>query len=80
MPTADANLLHMTGDQFAKAYIATEIKDQSKALQAYEKAEKEFKKDPKVELYIEQSIPMVQTHVTEAKLLQKNMREITAQK
>src|SRR6185437_12588386 len=62
IPKPDANLLHMTGDQFAKAYIATEIRDQSNALKAYQNAEKKFHNNPNVELYIEQSIPVVQTH------------------
>jgi predicted outer membrane protein len=46
VPTANSDLLHMTGNQFAKAYIGTELKDQSKALQDYQKAEQEFKNDP----------------------------------
>jgi predicted outer membrane protein len=79
VPTANSNLLHMTGNQFAKAYIGTELKDQSKALQDYQKAEQEFKNDPHVEMYIEQSIPIVQTHLQEAKLLQQHENQIMAQ-
>jgi predicted outer membrane protein len=80
IPTPDAKLLHLTGDQFATAYIDTEIRDQTNALHAYQKAQKDLKNDPNVELYIEQSIPVVQTHLKEAQILKQHEGQITAQK
>lgn len=72
-PALKSGLKNSTGKQFAKNYINTEVTDQTKALDAYKAAEKSFANDPKVETYIKESIPMVESHVVTARLLQRKM-------
>lgn len=76
--TTKPNLVNATGSQFAKAYINTEVKDQTQALNDYKKAENEFHGDPHVETYVKESIPMVESHVKIATLLQRQMAQQTA--
>lgn len=80
VPKATPHLMTMSGDQYAKAYIDAEVKEQSQALNAYRNAENEFQNDPKLEMYIKESIPMVEGHVKTAKLLQNHLNQQTAQK
>jgi translation initiation factor 2B subunit (eIF-2B alpha/beta/delta family) len=58
--------------------VNTEVKDQTKALESYKKAEQEFQGDRHLEMYIEESIPMVEGHAKMAKLLQQHMQQKTA--
>lgn len=78
VPQAKTGLMSMAGSQFATSYIDAEVKDQTKALDSYKKAEREFQGDPHLEMYIKESIPMVEGHVKTAKLLQQHMQQKTA--
>ena len=75
MPSGSESLEHMTGNRFAAALAANEIKDHQQAIQKFQKAESEFQSDPKVETYIKQTLPVLQTHLKEAELLQQHVQK-----
>jgi predicted outer membrane protein len=82
MPPSSEKLEHMTGNGFAAALAANEIKDHRKAIQQFQKAEDEFQGNPQIETYIKQTLPVLETHLKEAQLLQQHvqkMQEKTAQ-
>jgi len=75
MPAPAEKLEYMTGNRFAAALAANEIKDHQKAIQKFQQAESEFQGDPQVETYIKQTLPVLETHLKEAQLLQQHVQK-----
>ena len=72
--------MNMSGAQFTKSYVNDEVRDQKQALQLYKQAATKFKDDTHVEMYINESIPMVESHVKTAELLQRHMEQKISEK
>jgi putative membrane protein len=72
MPPVAKSMKEATGREFASDFAQQEIQDHEEAISEFEKAENEFRNDPQVEMYIKQTLPVLQTHLKEAELLKNH--------
>jgi putative membrane protein len=63
----------LDGGAFNAAFLNEQVTDHEKALSSFKSARSEFKEDPDVELYIDQTIPILTAHLQMAKNLQSEM-------
>lgn len=70
----DKALDHLDGGAFNEAFLKDEIKGHEEALAFYKQARSEYSGDRDAEIYIDQTVPIVQAHLEMAKNLRKQMR------
>jgi putative membrane protein len=63
----------LNGAEFNDTMVSSEVKDHEKALSFYETERAKFHNNPRVELYIDQTIPVLRAHLQLAKNLQTHM-------
>jgi putative membrane protein len=70
---------NLDGGAFNEAFLKSEIADHEKAIALFEHARKAFAGDPDMELYIGQTIPIMQAHLEMAKGIQRHLSESSPQ-
>jgi len=63
----------LDGGAFNTAFLKDEVTDHEKALSSFKSARGHFRDDPDVELYIDQTIPILKAHLEMAKNLENQM-------
>ena len=63
----------LDGGAFNTAFLRDEVIDHEKALSSFKSARSKFKEDPDVELYIDQTIPILKAHLEMAKNLESQV-------
>jgi len=63
----------LDGGAFNAAFLDDEVADHEQALKSFKSARSQFKDEPDVELYIDQTIPILKAHLEMAKNLQSQM-------
>ena len=61
------------GGAFNTAFLRSQVTDHEKALSSFKSARSQFKDDPDVELYIDQTIPILEAHLEMAKNLESQV-------
>ena len=70
---------NLDGGAFNEAFLKSEIADHEKAIALFEHARSAFAGDPDMELYIGQTIPIMQAHLEMAKGIQRHLSESSPQ-
>jgi putative membrane protein len=63
----------LDGGAFNTAFLKDEVTDHEKALSSFRSARSKFKDDPDVELYIDETIPILRAHLEMAKNLESQV-------
>jgi putative membrane protein len=63
----------LDGGAFNTAFLRDEVIDHEKALSSFKSARSKFKEDPDVELYIDETIPILKAHLEMAKNLESQV-------
>jgi putative membrane protein len=63
----------LKGGAFNEAYLADQVQGHKEALSEFERARGQFKSDPDMDLYVEQSIPVLQAHLKMAENLKRHV-------
>jgi putative membrane protein len=63
----------LNGGDFNKAYLDQEVTDHKEALQTFKTAKGAFKSDPDMELYVQQTIPVLEAHLKMAENLRSHL-------
>jgi putative membrane protein len=66
-------LRDLKGGAFNEAYLADQVQGHQEALREFEKARAQFKSDPDMELYVQQTVPVLQAHLKMAENLKKHI-------
>ena len=61
----------LKGGAFNEAYLADQVQGHEEALREFEGARGQFKGDPDMELYVQQTVPVLQAHLKMAENLKK---------
>src|SRR3984957_5285877 len=61
----------LKGGAFNEAYLADQVQGHKEALSEFQRARGQFKSDPDMDLYVEQSIPVLQAHLKLAENLKR---------
>lgn len=64
---------NLKGGDFNAAYLKDQISDHHEALTAFKSAKAQFKSDPDMELYIEETIPVLEAHLKMAQNLKNRL-------
>jgi putative membrane protein len=70
-----SRLNDLSGGAFNEAYLTDQIQGHKKALRAFESARGQFRGDSDMELYVQQTIPVLQAHLKMAENLKRQMSE-----
>jgi putative membrane protein len=74
-----APMKDLTGGAFNDAYLDEQIKGHKDALSMFESAKGNYKSDPDMELYIEQTLPVLQAHLKMAQNLRRHESPMSAE-
>ena len=66
-------LRDLKGGAFNEAYIAEQVQDHQEALREFQSARGQFKGDKDMELYVQQTVPVLQAHLKMAENLKKEI-------
>ena len=66
-------LSNLKGAAFDQAYLEEQVTGHQEALETFKTAENTYKSDPDVELYIQQTIPMLEAHLKMAENLKSHL-------
>ena len=66
-----SSLSNLKGAAFNQAFLTDEVNDHEKAIREFKKARSEMSADPNMELYIEETIPVLEAHLHMAENLKK---------
>lgn len=69
----DDKLSNLKGGDFNAAYLNDQISGHHEALATFKNAKNEFKSDPDMELYIDQTIPVLEAHLKMAQNLKNRL-------
>src|SRR5580692_9716333 len=72
-------LKDLKGGAFNEAYLTDQVKGHKEALGEFQRARGQFKSDPDMDLYVEQSIPVLQAHLKMAENLKKHISEASTE-
>jgi putative membrane protein len=72
-------LKDLKGGAFDEAYLSDQVRGHKEALSVFEGAKGQFKADPDMELYIQQTIPVLQSHLKMAENLKKHISEASTE-
>lgn len=67
------NLKDLKGGDFNQAYLSDQVKGHEEALGLFKSAQSQFKSDPDMELYVQQTIPILQAHLKMAENLKAHL-------
>ena len=73
----DSPLRNLKGGAFNQAYLEDQVKGHKEALSVFEQAKSQFKTDRDMELYVDQTIPVLQAHLKMAENLKRTLGEST---
>lgn len=65
----------LKGGAFNEAYLADQVQGHQEALREFEAARGQFKGDPDMELYVQQTVPVLKAHLMMAENLKKHIGE-----
>lgn len=68
-------LKDLKGGAFNEAYLGDQVKGHKEALSTFKSAQGQFKGDPDMELYVQQTIPVLQAHLKMAENLKNHVSE-----
>jgi putative membrane protein len=68
-------LKNLNGAEFNSTMLNGEIKDHEKAISFFEAEKAKFHNDPNVELYVDETIPVLRAHLELAKALRQHLGE-----
>jgi len=74
-----APMKDLSGGAFNDAYLDEQIKGHKDALSMFESAKGNHKSDPDMELYIEQTLPVLQAHLKMAQNLRRHVSPMSAE-
>jgi len=74
-----APMKDLSGGAFNDAYLDEQIKGHKDALSMFESAKGNYKSDPDMELYIEQTLPVLQAHLKMAQNLRHRISPMSAE-
>jgi putative membrane protein len=74
-----APMKDLSGGAFNDAYLDEQIKGHKDALSMFESAKGNYKSDPDMELYIEQTLPVLQAHLKMAQNLRRHVSPMSAE-
>jgi putative membrane protein len=74
-----APIQDLSGGAFNDAYLDEQIKGHKEALSMFESAKGNYKSDPDMELYIEQTLPVLQAHLKMAQNLRHRVSPMSAE-
>ena len=63
----------LKGGQFDQAFLRDEVADHTKALQFFEAEKAKFRGDPDVNLYVQETIPVIRAHLEMARSLEQEI-------
>jgi putative membrane protein len=66
-------LNNLKGGAFNEAYLTNQVQGHKEALSTFKRAEGQFRGDPDMELYIQQTIPVLQAHLKMAENLKSHV-------
>jgi putative membrane protein len=69
----------LTGGAFNDAYLDDQIKGHKEALNMFESAKGSYRSDPDMELYIDQTLPVLQAHLKMAQNLRRHVSPMSAE-
>jgi predicted outer membrane protein len=69
----------LKGGAFNAAYLTNQVQGHKEALSTFKSAESQFKGDPDMELYIQQSIPVLQAHLRMAENLKSHLSDASSE-
>ena len=72
-------LKDLKGGAFNEAYLSDQVMGHKEALSAFENARGQFKGDPDMDLYVEQTVPVLQAHLKMAQNLKKHISEASTE-
>jgi len=78
-PVKKSPLNDLKGGAFNEAYLEDQVQGHKEALSAFENARGQFKGDPDMELYVQQTIPVLQAHLKMAENLKKHISEASTE-
>jgi putative membrane protein len=67
------NLKDLKGGAFNEAYLSGQVQGHKEALGTFKSAQSQFKGDPDMELYVQQTIPVLQAHLKMAENLKAHL-------
>jgi putative membrane protein len=67
------SLKDLKGGAFNEAYLSNQVQGHKEALVMFKNAQGQFKDDPDMELYVQQTIPILQAHLKMAENLQAHL-------
>jgi putative membrane protein len=73
------SLKDLSGGAFNDAYLDEQIKGHKDALGMFEAAKGSYRSDPDMELYIEQTLPVLQAHLKMAQNLRRHVSPMSAE-
>ena len=74
-----APMKDLSGGAFNDAYLDEQIKGHRDALSMFESAKGNYKSDPDMELYIDQTLPVLQAHLKMAQNLRRHVSPMSAE-
>ena len=74
-----SSLKHLSGGAFNDAYLNDQIKGHKDALEMFKSAESNYRSDPDMELYIQQTLPVLQAHLKMAENLRRHVSPMSAE-
>ena len=69
----------LKGGAFNEAYLADQVQGHKEALSEFQHARGQFKSDPDMDLYVEQSIPVLQAHLKMAENLKRHISDASTE-
>jgi putative membrane protein len=73
------NMGNLSGGQFNEAFLNDAIAGHTEALHYFEGERAKFKADPDVNLYVEETIPIVRAHLEMARAMKRHLGEASRQ-
>jgi putative membrane protein len=74
-----SSLKDLSGGAFNDAYLNDQIKGHKDALEMFKSAESSYRSDPDMELYIQQTLPVLQAHLKMAENLRRHVSPMSAE-
>jgi putative membrane protein len=68
-------LKDLKGGAFNEAYLSDQVQGHKEMLSAFESARSQFKGDPDMELYVQQTVPVLEAHLKMAENLKRHLSE-----
>jgi len=73
------SLKNLSGGAFNDAYLDDQIQGHKEALSMFQRAEGRYKADPDMEVYIQQTLPVLQAHLKMAQNLRRHVSPMSAE-